>query len=76
LVDNALDEMDRVGRPGEVTVSQDGEHTYTVTDQGRGFWASSIRPKSSLSDSPSRSRWSPPSNGASRPAAASAMVCA
>ena len=37
LADNALDEMDRVGRPGEVTVSQDGEHTYTVTDQGRGF---------------------------------------
>ena len=37
LVDNALDEMDRVGRPGEVTISQDGEHTYTVTDQGRGF---------------------------------------
>ena len=37
LADNALDEMDRVGRPGEVTISQDGEHTYTVTDQGRGF---------------------------------------
>ena len=37
LVDNALDEMDRVGRPGEVTITQDGEHTYTVTDQGRGF---------------------------------------
>ena len=37
LVDNALDEMDRVQRPGEVTISRDGEHTYTVTDQGRGF---------------------------------------
>src|ERR1700704_6615464 len=37
LVDNALDEMDRVGRPGEVTITQDDEHTYTVTDQGRGF---------------------------------------
>ena len=37
LVDNALDEMDRVGRPGEVTITQDAEHTYTVTDQGRGF---------------------------------------
>jgi len=37
LVDNALDEMDRIGRPGEVTISQDGDHTYTVTDQGRGF---------------------------------------
>ena len=37
LVDNALDEMDRVGRPGEVTIVQDDEHTYTVTDQGRGF---------------------------------------
>jgi len=37
LVDNALDEMDRVGHPGQVTLTQDGEHTYTVTDQGRGF---------------------------------------
>jgi hypothetical protein len=37
LVDNALDEMDRVGQPGQVTITQDGEHTYTVTDQGRGF---------------------------------------
>jgi hypothetical protein len=37
LVDNALDEMDRVGRPGEVTIVQDAEDTYTVTDQGRGF---------------------------------------
>ena len=37
LVDNALDEMDRVGQPGQVTLTQDGEHTYTVTDQGRGF---------------------------------------
>jgi hypothetical protein len=37
LVDNALDEMDRVGRPGRVTVSEDAEHTYTVTDEGRGF---------------------------------------
>jgi hypothetical protein len=37
LVDNALDEMDRVGRPGEVTIVQDAEHTYTVTDKGRGF---------------------------------------
>ena len=37
LVDNALDEMDRAGRPGEVTITQDGEHAYTVTDQGRGF---------------------------------------
>jgi hypothetical protein len=37
LVDNALDEMDRVGQPGQVTITQDSEHTYTVTDQGRGF---------------------------------------
>src|SRR6516165_26561 len=37
LVDNALDEMDRVGQPGQVTITQDAEHTYTVTDQGRGF---------------------------------------
>ena len=37
LADNALDEMDRVGRPGEVTIVQDDEHTYTVTDRGRGF---------------------------------------
>jgi hypothetical protein len=37
LVDNALDEMDRVGRPGAVTLAQEGDHTYTATDQGRGF---------------------------------------
>jgi hypothetical protein len=37
LVDNALDEMDRVGQPGQVTITQDSDHTYTVTDQGRGF---------------------------------------
>ena len=29
--------MDRVGHPGQVTLTQDGEHTYTVSDQGRGF---------------------------------------
>jgi DNA topoisomerase VI subunit B len=37
LVDNALDEMDRIGHPGAVTLSRDGDHTYTVTDLGRGF---------------------------------------
>ena len=37
LVDNALDETDRVGRFGEVTLTQESEHTYTVTDRGRGF---------------------------------------
>jgi hypothetical protein len=37
LADNALDEMDRVGQQGLVTITQDAEHTYTVTDQGRGF---------------------------------------
>src|SRR6201982_3535633 len=37
LVDNALDEMDRVGHPGAVTLTQEGEHAYTVIDQGRGF---------------------------------------
>src|SRR5262249_10461478 len=37
LIDNALDEMDRVGRPGAVTLTQEGDNTYTVTDQGRGF---------------------------------------
>ena len=37
LVDNALDEMDRVGQPGQVTITQDSDDTYTVTDQGRGF---------------------------------------
>jgi hypothetical protein len=37
LVDNGLDEMDRCGQPGQVTCTQDGEHIYTVTDQGRGF---------------------------------------
>ena len=37
LTDNALDECDRAGRPGEVTITQDGPDTYTVTDQGRGF---------------------------------------
>jgi hypothetical protein len=37
LVDNALDEMDRVGRPGAVTLTKEGDHAYTVTDQGRGF---------------------------------------
>jgi DNA topoisomerase VI subunit B len=37
LVDNALDEMDRVGRPGEVTLTQESKHSYTVTDRGRGF---------------------------------------
>jgi DNA gyrase/topoisomerase IV subunit B len=37
LVDNALDEMDRCGRPGQVTITQDDDHIYTVTDQGRGF---------------------------------------
>ena len=71
LADNALDEMDRVGRPGEVTISQDGEHTYTVTDQGRGF-----------GDSPEELAYRfsiakpmvAPSNGVSRPAAALAMV--
>jgi hypothetical protein len=37
LVDNALDEMDRVGRPGQVEIVQEAENTYTVTDQGRCF---------------------------------------
>ena len=37
LVDNALDEVDRIGRPGAVALTQEGEHIYTVTDQGRGF---------------------------------------
>jgi hypothetical protein len=39
LVDNALDEMDAVGRPGEVTITQDefANNVYTVTDQGRGI---------------------------------------
>jgi DNA topoisomerase VI subunit B len=37
MVDNALDEMDRVGRPGAVTLTKEGDHTYTITDQGRGF---------------------------------------
>jgi hypothetical protein len=37
LVDNGLDEMDRVGDPGKVTLTQDGPHAYTVTDLGRGF---------------------------------------
>jgi hypothetical protein len=37
LADNALDEMDRIGQPGTVTIVQDAEDTYTVTDQGRGF---------------------------------------
>jgi DNA topoisomerase VI subunit B len=37
LVDNALDEMDRCGRPGKVTLTQDGPHTFTVRDWGRGF---------------------------------------
>src|SRR5260221_8256216 len=29
--------MDRVGEPGQVTLTQDDEHTYTVIDSGRGF---------------------------------------
>ena len=37
LFDNALDEMDRTGQPGMVTIVQDAEHTYTVTDLGCGF---------------------------------------
>jgi hypothetical protein len=37
LVDNALDEVDRIGRPGAVTLAREGDHIYTVTDQGRGF---------------------------------------
>jgi DNA topoisomerase VI subunit B len=37
LVDNALDEMDRVGKPPGVTLEWVGDHSYTVTDQGRGF---------------------------------------
>jgi hypothetical protein len=37
LVDNALDEVDRIGRPGAVALTQEGDHIYTVTDQGRGF---------------------------------------
>jgi DNA topoisomerase VI subunit B len=35
-VDNALDECDRVGRPGAVTISRDGNH-YVVDDQGDGI---------------------------------------
>jgi DNA topoisomerase VI subunit B len=37
LVDNALDEMDRVGRPGEVTLEHQDENIFTVIDHGRGF---------------------------------------
>jgi hypothetical protein len=39
LADNGLDEMDTVGKPGEVTISQDefANNVYTVTDQGRGI---------------------------------------
>src|SRR5580704_3079903 len=36
LVDNALDEMDRAGQPGMVTIVQNAEHTYTATDHGCG----------------------------------------
>jgi hypothetical protein len=37
LADNALDEMDRIGRPGGVKIVQDAKDTFTVTDEGRGF---------------------------------------
>jgi DNA topoisomerase VI subunit B len=37
LVDNALDEMDRVGWPGEVTLEHHADNIFTVTDRGRGF---------------------------------------
>jgi hypothetical protein len=37
LVDNALDEMDRVGQPGEVTLERHQDNVFTVTDRGRGF---------------------------------------
>jgi hypothetical protein len=37
LADNALDEMDRVGNPGAVTLVQNSDHRYTITDLGRGF---------------------------------------
>jgi ABC-type transport system substrate-binding protein len=37
LVDNALDAADQPGRPGTVTLSKLGAHTYTVEDQGGGI---------------------------------------
>jgi hypothetical protein len=39
LADNALDECDRVNRPGKVTISKDEYciNTYTVTDEGEGL---------------------------------------
>jgi hypothetical protein len=35
-IDNSLDECDRLGRPGEVTVEREGDH-YVVEDQGGGI---------------------------------------
>jgi hypothetical protein len=37
LVDNALDETDRAGAAGDVTIIKLSDHVYTVTDRGRGF---------------------------------------
>ncbi len=37
LVDNGLDETDRVGRPGQVSVERVGGDLYRVTDQGGGI---------------------------------------
>ena len=54
LADNALDEMDRVGRPGEVTISR----TASIPTPSLIRDADSpIRPKSLPSASPSRRRW-------------------
>jgi DNA topoisomerase VI subunit A len=37
LVDNAADETDRVGRPGQIEVTEHGSHNFTVTDWGDGL---------------------------------------
>ncbi len=36
ITDNALDECDRVGQPGQASIRRDGDR-YTVEDQGRGI---------------------------------------
>jgi hypothetical protein len=66
LVDNALDETDRVGRYGEVTLTQEGEHTYTVTDRGRGFADSpdELAPRFSIAKGMvSSKQWRKPARG-------------
>ena len=37
VVDNALDQCDRVGRPGEVSILREDGDRYIVSDQGRGI---------------------------------------